>query len=145
MCWYRNYGISIPVCVAASVPVCSHLVFIFLCLYLYISFIFTRVYRFEACAKANGITHAPIQLLHGDFLENNNIKNAISSAALVFMNNPKFGPQLNFKVLGERVCVFVCMLLIYMQLSFVLSCRKAVSWSASIGRGLTAGRICCQF
>jgi hypothetical protein len=44
---------------------------------------------------------APIELVHGDFLKNEAVKEAIKSAGLVFMNNPVFGPELNLSVLRE--------------------------------------------
>ena len=44
---------------------------------------------------------APIELVHGDFLTNQAAKDAVKSAGLVFMNNPKFGPELNGHVLRE--------------------------------------------
>ena len=59
--------------------------------------------RFQKCAEENGIEHAPIELLHGDFLKSAAVKDAISSAGLVFMNNPSFGPELNLKVLSEAL------------------------------------------
>ena len=58
--------------------------------------------RFQSRAKKHGVAHAPVQLVHGDFLNNSDVSNAISSAGLIFMNNPKFGAELNFKVLGEQ-------------------------------------------
>jgi hypothetical protein len=63
--------------------------------------------RFHNCAEENGIVHAPIELVHGDFLKSAAVKDAISSAGLVYMNNPRFGPELNLKVLSEflsRLC-----------------------------------------
>ena len=56
--------------------------------------------RFKSSAKASSIAHAPIQLQHGDFLKSSDVRDAVSSAGLVYMNNPKFGPELNLKVLG---------------------------------------------
>jgi hypothetical protein len=44
---------------------------------------------------------APIELVQGDFLTNEAVKEAIKSAGLVFMNNPVFGPDLNLSVLRE--------------------------------------------
>ena len=60
----------------------------------------TSCIRFQSSATENGVSHAPIQLLHGDFLKNSAVKDAISTAGLVYMNNPKFGPELNLKILG---------------------------------------------
>jgi len=57
--------------------------------------------RFESRAKAGGIAHAPIQLQHGDFLKSSEVKDAVSRAGLVFMNNPVFGAPLNLRVLRE--------------------------------------------
>jgi hypothetical protein len=57
--------------------------------------------------------HAPIELLHGNFLKCPEVKHAISSAGLVFMNNPKFGAELNLQVLGESlslITLFLCVL-----------------------------------
>ncbi len=45
--------------------------------------------------------HAPIELVHGDFLKSSAVKVAISSAGLVYMNNPRFGPELNLKILCQ--------------------------------------------
>jgi hypothetical protein len=59
--------------------------------------------RFQASAQTNGVEHAPIQLLHGNFLECDVVKTAMSSAGLVYMNNPKFGAELNLKVLGMHL------------------------------------------
>jgi hypothetical protein len=49
----------------------------------------------------NGVSHAPIQLINDDFLRNEDVKNAVSTAGVVFMNNPKFGAALNFQVLSQ--------------------------------------------
>jgi hypothetical protein len=54
--------------------------------------------RFENRAQ---VSLAPIELVHGDFLKNEAVKQAIKDAGLVFMNNPKFGPELDLKVLRE--------------------------------------------
>ena len=59
--------------------------------------------RFTQAVKARGISHAPIQLQHGDFLKGLEVRRALSNAGVVFMNNPKFGPQLNAYVL-EQLC-----------------------------------------
>jgi len=56
--------------------------------------------RFQSRAKAHGVAHAPVQLLHGDFLKNSDVGKNVASAGLIFMNNPKFGAELNFKILG---------------------------------------------
>lgn len=47
------------------------------------------------------ISLAPIELVHGDFMTNEAVKEAIKSAGLVFMNNPLFGPALDLQVLRE--------------------------------------------
>jgi len=57
--------------------------------------------RFESSAKAGGIALAPIQLLHGDFLKRSEVRDAISSAGLVFINNPVFEAPLNLRVLRK--------------------------------------------
>ncbi len=62
----------------------------------------TYCIRFHDCAQKHGIEHAPIELHHGDFLQSSAVKDAISSAGLVYMNNPRFGPQLNFQILGVQ-------------------------------------------
>jgi hypothetical protein len=90
--------------------------------------------RFQKCAEENGIVHAPIELLHGDFLKSAAVKDAISSAGLVFMNNPSFGPELNLKVLsealsrpspGKKICAsevfYTCL-----QMNSAPSCPRAV-------------------
>ena len=64
-------------------------------------FLHTVHIRFQSSAQQNGVSHAPIQLLHGDFLKSSAVREAISSAGLVYMNNPKFGPELNLRVLGQ--------------------------------------------
>jgi hypothetical protein len=51
---------------------------------------------------------APIQLLHGDFLESDAVKTAMSTAGLVYMNNPVFGAELNLNVLGMHFCASIC-------------------------------------
>ena len=56
--------------------------------------------RFQSRAKAHGVAHAPVQLLHGDFLKNSDVGKNVASAGLIFMNNPKLGAELNFKILG---------------------------------------------
>lgn len=77
---------------------------------------------FQSCAKANRIVHAPIQLIKGDFLTNSDVKAAISSAGLVYMNNAVFGADLNLKVLSEYVKYLRLFLVIcadIQQLNFV--------------------------
>ena len=70
--------------------------------------------RFQYCAQRNGVSHAPIQLIHGNFLDNLNVREAIASAGLVYINNPRFGPQLNMKILCTLVpsmqkgCKLIC-------------------------------------
>jgi|LauGreDrversion4_2_1035121.scaffolds.fasta_scaffold33617_7 hypothetical protein len=54
---------------------------------------------FISSARQNGVPHAPIHLVHGDFLQSNDVREAMSCAGVVYMNNPKFGPELNLKVL----------------------------------------------
>ncbi len=58
---------------------------------------------FQECAEKKHVELAPIELHHGDFLTSVAVKDAISSAGLVYMNNPLFGPSLNLKVLGESL------------------------------------------
>ncbi len=62
--------------------------------------------RFQESAKRKGIALADIELLHGDFLQNTQVKEAMSSAELVFMNNPSLGPQLNLNVLSKNCSTF---------------------------------------
>ena len=81
--------------------------------------------RFQSCAKTHGVAHAPVQLLHGDFLKNSDVRDAISSAGLVYMNNPKFGPDLNLNVLGEQMFLLVIRLfvsILFSQLATVGLC-----------------------
>jgi len=54
-----------------------------------------------ASFQKNHVSLAPIELVHGNFLTNQAVKDALKSAGLVYMNNPKFGPELNGKVLRE--------------------------------------------
>jgi hypothetical protein len=49
----------------------------------------------------NGVLHVPIQLIEGDFLTNEEVRNAVSTSGVVFMNNPKFGAELNFHVSSQ--------------------------------------------
>ena len=67
----------------------------------------TPCIRFQSSATENGVSHAPIQLLHGDFLKNSAVKDAISTAGLVYINNFKFGPDLNLRILGVNVINFI--------------------------------------
>ena len=54
--------------------------------------------RFESRAQAS---LAPSELVYGDFLNNDAVKEAMKDAGLVFMNNVKFGPALDLLVLRE--------------------------------------------
>ena len=56
--------------------------------------------RFESRAHTQA-SLAPIELVHGDFLKNEAVKEAMKDAGLVFMNNVKFGPELDLLVLRE--------------------------------------------
>ena len=56
---------------------------------------------FQSCSQEKAVKHAPIELVHGDFLKNSAVRDAISTAGLVYMNNPRFGPELNLKVLSQ--------------------------------------------
>jgi hypothetical protein len=58
--------------------------------------------RFSKSAKHNGMALADIELHHGDFLQNTNVKKVMSSAAFVYLNNAIFGPELNFKKLRKH-------------------------------------------
>jgi hypothetical protein len=58
--------------------------------------------EFQACAKEDGVYLAPIELHHADFLVLPAVKQAMSSAGLVYINNPKFGPELNGKILSNN-------------------------------------------
>ena len=62
--------------------------------------VLTYCIRFQAIAHKKGVKHAPIELLHGDFLECVAVKTAMASAGVVYMNNPNFGAKLNLQVLG---------------------------------------------
>ena len=96
-------------------------IWLFLKLQLRISLILlTSCIRFQSSATENGVSHAPIQLLHGDFLKNSAVKDAISTAGLVYMNNPKFGPELNLKILGMNFISTRNMLLFTHQTSNVI-------------------------
>ena len=114
MFWNRNNGPSSPVCSAAAVPVCEPSSFVFFCIlsfHISLNLHMSNI-RFQSCAKTHGVAHAPVQLLHGDFLKNSDVRDAISSAGLVYMNNPKFGPELNLKVLGEQIFLLVIRLFV---------------------------------
>lgn len=58
--------------------------------------------EFQKSAKHNGMPLADIELHHGDFLKNAHVKEAMSTAAFVYLNNPRFGPELNLKVLSKH-------------------------------------------
>jgi hypothetical protein len=64
---------------------------------------FTCCIRFQACAKRNGVDLAAIELHHADFLVQPAVKKAMSSAGLVYINNPRFGPELNGKILSNAL------------------------------------------
>ena len=89
--------------------------------------------RFKLAANAHGISYAPIQLQRGDFLKSSEVKVALSSAGIVYMNNPKFGPELNSKVLGEQFCQMICLVFsntlhMILQNNFAHYCRKVANW-----------------
>jgi hypothetical protein len=44
--------------------------------------VLTNCIRFQAIAQKNGAKHAPIELLHGDFLECDAVKTAMASAGV---------------------------------------------------------------
>lgn len=58
---------------------------------------------FQNCCNKEKVNLAPIKLVQGDFLslENKELTEALSSAGLVFANNPRFGPELNLQLLSE--------------------------------------------
>jgi hypothetical protein len=58
--------------------------------------------KFQQSAKLEGIPLADIVLHHGDFLKNSHVKEAMSTAAFVYLNNPSFGPELNLKILSKH-------------------------------------------
>ena len=60
-------------------------------------------FSFENRCQDRGFKHSPIQLIHGDFLKNCEVRKAVSTAGLVYMNNPKFGPELNLQVLSKWI------------------------------------------
>ena len=92
-----NYGPSCAVCCWALVPV-SQISCNFEAAHSTFSYVNDR---FQSRAREENVKHAPIELVHGDFLKSSAVKVAISSAGLVFMNNPRFGPELNLKVLSQ--------------------------------------------
>jgi len=57
--------------------------------------------NFQSRAQQSGVTLCPIELIHGDFLQSEAVKTALSSAGLVYINNPSFAPELNLQVLSE--------------------------------------------
>jgi hypothetical protein len=57
--------------------------------------------NFQSRAQQSGVTLCPIELIEGDFLKSEAVKTALSSAGLVYMNNPRFTPDLNLQVLSE--------------------------------------------
>lgn len=62
------------------------------------------LHRFETELRSYKIEHAPIELLQGDFLQvTPSLREALSSAGLVFVNNPKFDPCVNLSIL-EKLC-----------------------------------------
>ena len=92
-----NYGPSCAVCCWALVPV-SQISCNFEAAHSTFSYVNDR---FQSRAREENVKHAPIELVHGDFLKSSAVKVAISSAGLVYMNNPKFGPELNLRVLSQ--------------------------------------------
>ncbi len=62
------------------------------------------LHRFQFDLRASNIACAPIELLQGDFLHiTSSLRNALSSAGIVYLNNPKFEPFVNFAIL-ENLC-----------------------------------------
>jgi hypothetical protein len=62
------------------------------------------LHRFQCDLRALNIACAPIELLQGDFLQiNSSLRDALSSAGIVYLNNPKFEPFVNFAIL-EHLC-----------------------------------------
>ena len=57
--------------------------------------------NFQSRAQQSGVSLCPIELIEGDFLKSEAVKTALSSAGLVYMNNPRFSPELNLQVLSE--------------------------------------------
>ena len=146
MFWNRNNGPSSPVCSAAAVPVCEPSSFFSSAFFRFTfpSILHMSNCRFQSRAKAHGVAHAPVQLVHGDFLKNSDVNNAISSAGLVFANNPRFGPKLNMEILctlvplmqkgSKLVCFDDCGLDQWDALKFVKMIhvpRGGVSWDSS--------------
>jgi H3 lysine-79-specific histone-lysine N-methyltransferase len=70
--------------------------------------------RFQSLSQEHAVNHAPIELVHGDFLTNSAVRDAVSAAGLVYINNPKFGPELNLKILNKlcplmpKGCKLIC-------------------------------------
>ncbi len=123
-----NYGPSCAVCCWALVPV-SHISCNFEAAHSTFSYVNDR---FQSRAREKNIKHAPIELVHGDFLKSSAVKVAISSAGLVYMNNPRFGPELNLKVLSQSfltpTLLFVSWFDCFHQMNFARSCQKAANW-----------------
>ena len=71
-------------------------------------------FRFQTRAKQSSVPLAPIQLIHGNFLEHTAVRDAMSTAGLVYINNPRFGPTLNMNILCtlmplmKKGCQLVC-------------------------------------
>lgn len=63
--------------------------------------------RFIAKLNAERIRHAPVELMQGDFrIYQPNLENALRCAGLVFINNPKFEPSLNYLIL-QKLCPLI--------------------------------------
>jgi hypothetical protein len=121
LCTSRSYGIELmdnparyaKKLLSKSVDHISAFLSLQFCLQMSL-FLLTSHFRFISSARRNGVPHAPIQLVHGDFLESSTVREAISCAGLIYMNNPKFGPQLNLQVLCtlcplmRKGCKLVC-------------------------------------
>ena len=59
---------------------------------------------FECKMRSFNIAYAPIQLIQGDFLQMTpSLRDALSSAGLLFLNNPKFEPFVNLSIL-QNLC-----------------------------------------
>lgn len=62
------------------------------------------LHRFECKMRSFNIAYAPIQLIQGDFLQMTPLlRDALSSAGLLFLNNPKFEPFVNLSIL-QNLC-----------------------------------------
>jgi hypothetical protein len=87
--------------------------------------------EFQACAQQDGVDVAAIELHHANFLEEPAVKKAMSSAGLVYINNPKFGPELNGKILSNSTPCHTIdreILLIHLkQVHSVLACPRAAN------------------